>query len=537
MADPFGGGFYSGFINRTDANRAAGLQDLQGATAQMGLLAQIQARQQDEQLRGALAESGGDLNKAMQAAIQSGNFTGAGKLAPLLKIQQDQQFQDSFKNMNTGGATADQLDALAMKLAPHSATAAANLTRLADVKRSKEVNSASLGTMRQQVSPITEIPQMGTGATGAFAERANLNIPEPASGAIPPEVQAAMASGKPFSYGIGQSANPIDNLQLTGGALEPLMSSKNPLIAGRAKSLQTMINNPQFSGDVAKINAEIDNLVKLETTANRQVATGAPIAVVGPDGKPVYVAREQAVGMSPAPKGSIAGEGVLTPEALTMTAKQYLAGDRQAVQGFARNATARIALQNAIVDEAARKGMTPEGIAAKIAEFAGTVAGSRTVGQRGANIALAATEANEMLGIVKETSDKFSRTDFVPWNAVLKAWETGTGSPEIAAFGASLNALVNVYARAINPTGVPTVSDKEHARSVLNAVQSPAQVDAVLGIIRRELEIAKKAPQTVREATRASITGEGQQSSPSGMPDMNAIDAEIARRRKAKNGN
>jgi len=518
----------AGYLQTKRMNEAQSAQNMQGAVGQMGLLAQIQARQEDAALKGALASSGGDLTKAMQAAITSGNLGGAAKLAPLLKLQQERQLGEQMSGLTGSNLSADALEAMALKAMPSSPTAAANLMRLSEAKRAKEANTGNLGMMRQQVSPITEVPQMGTGVSGAVAERANLNIPEPAQGAIPPEVQAAMESGKPFSYGIGQSSNPMENVQLTGGALAPLMQSKNQVIAQRAKNLQEMINQPNFQGDVSKINTEIDNLVKLDAAANRGGASAAPIAVVGPDGKPTYVSREQAIGMAPAPKGSIAGEGVLTPEALTVTARQYLAGDRQAVQGFARNATARIALQNAIVDEAAKQGMTPEGIAAKIAEFAGTVAGSRTVGQRGANIALAATEAQEMLGIVKETSDKFSRTNFMPWNMVLKAYDTGTGSPEIAAFGASLNALVNVYARAINPTGVPTVSDKEHARAVLNAVQSPQQVDAVMAIIRRELEIAKKAPQTVREATRAAITG-GQPNV--GMPDMNAIDAEIARRR------
>jgi len=204
---------------------------------------------------------------------------------------------------------------------------------------------------------------------------------------------------------------------------------------------------------------------------------------------------------------SIAGGGTLTPEALNFVAKQYLTGDRQAVQGFARSATARVALQNAIVDEATKMGMGPEQVASKMAEFAGTVAGSRTVGQRAANISLAATEAQEMIPIVREMSDKVARTEFVPWNKALNAYESNTGTPEIAAFGASINALVNVYARAINPTGVPTVSDKEHARAVINTAQSPAQVEAVLGIINRELEIAKKAPQTVRQGISGSITG------------------------------
>ena len=213
---------------------------------------------------------------------------------------------------------------------------------------------------------------------------------------------------------------------------------------------------------------------------------------------------------------SIAGAGAFTPQTLEFTAKQYLAGDRQAAQGFARNATARIALQNAIVEEATKQGLGPREVAAKMADFAGIMAGSRAVGQRAANISLAATEAQEMLDIVKEQSSQFPRGSFVPWNMALRAYESGTGSPEIAAFGASVNALVNVYARAINPTGVPTVSDKEHARAVLNTVQSQEQVDAVLGIIRRELEIAKRAPATVRKATSSSITGPEKSSTTNG---------------------
>jgi len=249
---------------------------------------------------------------------------------------------------------------------------------------------------------------------------------------------------------------------------------------------------------------------------------GAPLTLSGmqqPGGQPAAPKAEMPPEIASAPraiqdrwrlqqtKQSIAGAGTFTPQALEFVANQYLRGDRQAVQGFARSATARIALQNAIVDEAAKQGLSPEATAAKMAEFSGTVAGARTVGQRAANISLAATEAKEMLDIVKETSDKFGRTKFVPFNMALKAFESGTGEPEIAEFGAAVNALVNVYARAINPTGVPTVSDKEHARAVLNVVQSPEQVDAVLGIIRRELSIAQKAPDQVRDATRRGIIG------------------------------
>src|SRR3990167_10311125 len=65
---------------------------------------------------------------------------------------------------------------------------------------------------------------------------------------------------------------------------------------------------------------------------------GRPVSVMGPDGKSVYVSPKDAIGRTPA-STSIAGSATFSPQSLEFTAKQYLAGDRQAVQGFARNAT------------------------------------------------------------------------------------------------------------------------------------------------------------------------------------------------------
>ena len=66
-------------------------------------------------------------------------------------------------------------------------------------------------------------------------------------------------------------------------------------------------------------------------------------------------------------------------------------------------------------------------------------------------------------------------------------------------------------------------------------------MDAVLGIIGRELEIAKKAPQQVRSATRTSITGESDiesQVKASGIPyepdkfNYRVIDGKLQRKSK-----
>lgn len=206
-------------------------------------------------------------------------------------------------------------------------------------------------------------------------------------------------------------------------------------------------------------------------------------------------------------RASMAGAASLSPEALKFTAQQYLTGDRQAVVGYARSAPLRAALQETIVKEALRQGITGPDLAAKMADFAGIMAGSRTVGTRSAQIELASSEAQKMIDIVETQSKKFDRTNFVPFNMALKAYDTGTGKPEVKAFGASINSLVNVYARAISPTGVPTQSDKDHAREMLGVIHSPDQVSAVLDILRQEMTAARAAPAEVRESQRRAVVG------------------------------
>ncbi len=209
----------------------------------------------------------------------------------------------------------------------------------------------------------------------------------------------------------------------------------------------------------------------------------------------------------------IAGGGQLSPDALKSAAEQYLAGDRQAVQGYARSAPARIALQNEIARQMKESGWTGKDVAAQMADFAGVMSGSRTVGTRAAQIELAASEAEKMIQIATDKSKAFERTQFVPVNAALKAYETNTGAPEVKAFGAAVNSLVNVYARAISPSGVPTVSDKDHAREMVSVIDSPEQFAAVMDVMRQEMKAARAAPGEVRAATRKAVTGGGVETS------------------------
>ena len=116
----------------------------------------------------------------------------------------------------------------------------------------------------------------------------------------------------------------------------------------------------------------------------------------------------------------------------------------------------------------------------------------------------AANEANQMIGIVRDLSGKVDRTEFPTINAISNAVSKGTGGKEIVQLNTSINALVNSYARAISPTGQPTVSDKNHAREVINSAYSQGQIGAILDIMQQEMGIAREAAGTATTELKAA---------------------------------
>lgn len=198
------------------------------------------------------------------------------------------------------------------------------------------------------------------------------------------------------------------------------------------------------------------------------------------------------------------------PETRRFMAEQYWAGDPSVMQnlGRGRQGAANItALRKEIVAVGKEQGKSPKDLAAATAEFQGLKAGERTLGTRTANVEMAVTEAENMAQIVLDASKKFERTNFPGVNKALKAFSDNTGSTESRQLGAAINSFINAYARAISPSGTPTVHDKEHAREMLSAADSDAQVQAVMGTLRQEMAAAKKSPGQVKSAMREGFTG------------------------------
>jgi hypothetical protein len=152
------------------------------------------------------------------------------------------------------------------------------------------------------------------------------------------------------------------------------------------------------------------------------------------------------------------------------------------------------------------KGDSKEMLANQV-DLTGQKSEARAVGTRAAAVEMAAGEAREMMPILQRTSENFQRTGYQPINKVFKAYQDNTGSVESRQFGAALNSFVNVYARAVSPSGVPTVSDKDHAREILSTADSHEQLMGLLKVLDQEMVAAQNAPKRVREAQRAGMTG------------------------------
>jgi hypothetical protein len=146
---------------------------------------------------------------------------------------------------------------------------------------------------------------------------------------------------------------------------------------------------------------------------------------------------------------------------------------------------------------------------------AGATASEKSLATQTAKMSTAANEAGKMVNVVRDYSNKVDRTQFPNINAIQNAVDKGTGGKEIVQLNTSINALVNSYARAISPTGQPTVSDKNHAREIINAAYSQGQIGGILDVMQQEMDIAKGAATESSAALRtARETARGRPATP-----------------------
>lgn len=209
-------------------------------------------------------------------------------------------------------------------------------------------------------------------------------------------------------------------------------------------------------------------------------------------------------------EASNSDEGMLPPETIKMMAEQYRAGDTSVMQNLGRGAQGAkniIAIRNEIASQTAGAGGNGRDLAAQNAEYFGTKAGQRAAGTRIANVEMAVQEARNLVPLALDASAKVARSGLLPFGKAQIMFDTQTNDPLLGQFAAANNALINTYARAISPSGVPTVADKEHAREMLSTAKDQRAYAAIVKQMDKEMSAAQEAPQHVRQSFNQAVTG------------------------------
>lgn len=201
--------------------------------------------------------------------------------------------------------------------------------------------------------------------------------------------------------------------------------------------------------------------------------------------------------------------GLLPEDTADFLAERVLAGDTKALIGLGRGAQGAeniSKIQTLAARKAAERNLNPSDILAKTAEQSGLTASQRTFGTQIAKMAVNSTEAQGAIELGREASAAVPRTNWVPINKLIQAGQVITSDPKLIQFAAANLAIVNTYARAISPTGTPTVHDKEHAEKLLSTATGPEGYNALLNQLNKEIEIAHAAPLKAKKELEAIRT-------------------------------
>lgn len=197
----------------------------------------------------------------------------------------------------------------------------------------------------------------------------------------------------------------------------------------------------------------------------------------------------------------------LTPEALHDRAVAYKKGDLQAAfYGLPAGQSGALARQK-ISNEAAELPDDGSDLASAHATNKALQTAAAASGRRLGATLPAVKEAEGFADNALAASEKMPRGQFVPLNAAANAVASGTSNPAMAAFVVANTSLVQAYAAAVSRTGVPTDSLRSHAYEMLNTAMSKEAYAAAIAQMKKELELAARAPEEIINLFGRQISG------------------------------
>ena len=137
--------------------------------------------------------------------------------------------------------------------------------------------------------------------------------------------------------------------------------------------------------------------------------------------------------------------------------------------------------------------------------YAGKISYSRAAGTYGARVETATNEVAQLLPQALEASKAEPRGKWVPINKLVQDLQAGKSDPRYYDFAFANFSLINVYGRAINPTGVARLEDKQHAAALLSTATDQASYERVLLRLAKEVRASHAAVAMTRGEADAHI--------------------------------
>ncbi len=132
------------------------------------------------------------------------------------------------------------------------------------------------------------------------------------------------------------------------------------------------------------------------------------------------------------------------------------------------------------------------------ANYAGEAAGARTAGTREEGLKIILRATNAAIPAALEASDKVSRTGFVPLNRIIQKGQIATSDPDLRSFGMANLQLAEHWAKAMNPTGVMRVDDRQLALDFLSTADSKETYKRLVMQLKTQIERELAAVQAGR---------------------------------------
>src|SRR5215472_5597761 len=126
-------------------------------------------------------------------------------------------------------------------------------------------------------------------------------------------------------------------------------------------------------------------------------------------------------------------------------------------------------------------------------KWTGQQAYARTAGTYGARVESATNEVAYFIPQALAASNQVPRGSWVPLNQLIQGGKVVTSDPKYFDFATANISLLQAYARAVNPTGVPRIATQDHMEKLLSTAVSPEAYQAVLSRIAKEVKASHAA--------------------------------------------